>query len=162
MRTKRAQHRERLLLLLDLQKNSGLNRDDGEAPRAQTSDHAAEERKTDTPWSTKAAAHSATSRESNPTRRKKGEKEKTLSFSYTSSRWPYQGMSLTTFAKPVVASRWTSPPWLGSYNSCWGCWDPAQTLWTTGTLTVRQESCVFTKLPAGSGCLIQINGNRVP
>lgn len=48
MRTKRAQHRERLLLI-KVQKNSGLNRDDGEAPRAQASDHAAEERQTDTP-----------------------------------------------------------------------------------------------------------------
>lgn len=47
MRTKKGQHRERLLLI-DLHRNSGLNRDDGEAPRAQASDCAAKERKTDT------------------------------------------------------------------------------------------------------------------
>lgn len=39
MRTKSVQHRKRLLL--DLQKNSDMNRDDGEEPKAQTSDHAA-------------------------------------------------------------------------------------------------------------------------
>lgn len=33
---------------MDLHRNSGLSRDDGEAPRAETSDCAAEERKTDT------------------------------------------------------------------------------------------------------------------
>lgn len=51
-----------------------------------------------------------------------------------------KGISLTTFAKPVVASHWTSPPQLGSYNSCWGCWDPDQNLWTTGTLTWGRKS----------------------
>lgn len=45
MRTKKGQHREKLM---DLHRNSGLNRDDGEAPGAQKSDCAAEERKTDT------------------------------------------------------------------------------------------------------------------
>lgn len=45
MRAKKGQHRERLM---DLHRNSGLNRDDREAPRAQTSDCAAEERKIDT------------------------------------------------------------------------------------------------------------------
>lgn len=146
MRTKKGQHREKLLLLLDLHRNSGLSRDDGEAPGAQTSGSAAEERKTDTPWSTNAAAPS---RESNPTQRGEG-KQSCRSAVHPLGAWHREGV------------------WLCLQSLLWLTLNPAPAgnagiQNKTPKLQVHQgKKAVFTKLPAGSGCLVQINGNWVP
>lgn len=144
MRTTKGQHRERLLLI-DLYRDSGLNRDDGEAPRAPC---AAEERKTDTLWGTNAAAPSG---ESNPTQRKKGKKNPVIQLCITSvpdtgNEFDYACKTCCGFTpQPAPAGG------VGIQNK-------------TSELQGHRlggRKAVFTKLPAGSGCLIQTNGNWV-
>lgn len=116
MGTRRAQHRERLLLT-HLQKNMDLNSNDREAPRAQTRDHAAKAEKGR--HSVKHVSCSSLSyfKGQKPHLKKKGKRNKPCHSAIHHLGGLIKRMGLTTSAKPVAPSCWTSPPGSGATSA---------------------------------------------